>query len=250
MVTGSNHEFLGQTIDYNARRIDFQIEAVAEFLKGSSFRPIQRYGSGDDTENACLLNCCHAQKDQDFIQTDAPALLFLDLIRQQLLTRRERHDQRRKMVQLAADTALENWVNPFARILMTEIDLESDNWGKVQHGWNIDQSILLLHQDRQDLEFALAERLSRYCLEVLDPLFERGLSREISRQSVLDEEEYEKLIAWKPIDTPPSLIAELRPQRGFVARIGPRMWQYEAQHDQLLAVADQIFREIRVSQSC
>lgn len=52
-----------------------------------------------------LMLSGHAQNDQAFIQTDALVLGFLDLVYWQLLTGRERHDQRHKMVQLAASTS-------------------------------------------------------------------------------------------------------------------------------------------------
>ncbi|KAF7122850.1 hypothetical protein CNMCM5793_000960 [Aspergillus hiratsukae] len=105
-------------------------------------------------------------------------------------------------VDLADETSEEekNWTNPYTQILMTEIDLESENWGKTRRYLDIHGSVLLRRLDGEDLDLAMAKHMCSYCLEVLKPFFEKALSGKISRQEVLDEVTLEKATAWKPID--------------------------------------------------
>lgn len=132
----------------------------------------------------------------------------------------------------------ERWTNPYAQALMTDIDLESENWGKTRQHWDIDGSFLLIRADREDMDFALAKHMSCYCFDVLKPLFERTLSGEISRQDVLEEITFDKAMAWKLVDASTGVAAEPRPQRGFVRRIGSQSWEDARQHFHVLNVAD------------
>ncbi|KAK2734482.1 hypothetical protein FQN55_002652 [Onygenales sp. PD_40] len=137
-------------------------------------------------------------------------------------------------------------MNPYARVLMTDIDMESENWGKAPQFWDIDGTILLQREDREDLDLACARHLCRYCLDVLKPLFERAVSGEISRQNVLEQITPKKAIAWKPVDSSTGVvdIDKPRPRRGFVARMGSARWEYLKQGSRVLEVTDKIFREM------
>jgi hypothetical protein len=119
-----------------------------------------------------------------------------------------------------------SWTNPYTQILMTEIDLESDNWGKTRRHVDIHGSVLLRRLDGEDLDLAMAKHMCFYSLEVLKPLFEKALAGEVSRQDVLDEIKLEKATAWKPIDAYTGVTGEQpRPQRGFVRRLGGSGWE-------------------------
>lgn len=154
----------------------------------------------------------------------------------------EHHDLERATESVYGATE-KSWTNRFARVLMTDIDLESDNWGMTRQGLDLDGSVLLLREDREDLKLAWAKRLSCYCLEVLKPLFERAISGEISRQDVLDEITFQKYIAWKLVDASTGVTAEPRPARGFVRKIGSTMWEYEKQHSHVFDVVDNILKQ-------
>ena len=142
-------------------------------------------------------------------------------------------------------TEEKSWTNHFARALMTDIDLESDNWGMTRQGLDLDRSVLLLREDREDLQLAWAKSLSCYCLDVLNPLFERAISGEIPRQDVLDEITYQKYIAWELAEASTDVTAKPRPARGFVRKIGSPKWEYEKEHSQVLDVLDKILKQRR-----
>ena len=135
------------------------------------------------------------------------------------------------------------WTNRFARVLMTDIDLGSENWGKTRQGLDLDGSVLLLRENREDLNLAWTKRLSCYCLDVLKPLFERALSGEISRQDVLDEITPQNLIEWKPVDASTGVAAGPMSRRGFVGNIGSTRWKYEKQYSRELDIFDKILEE-------
>lgn len=50
--------------------------------------------------------------------------------------------------------------------------------------------------DRQNLDTELVEVMCWYCVEVLQPLFEKSRNGEVSRSEVLAEISKEKLTAW------------------------------------------------------
>jgi hypothetical protein len=135
------------------------------------------------------------------------------------------------------------WTNPYARVLMTEIDLESDAWGTTPHRWDLDNSILLLCESGEDMDLTVAKRICFYCLEVLEPLLRRVLAGEISRQSVLQEITVEKVRTWKPGEHLDEAGSETRPRSGFVSQIGSARWEYEKQNSRILAVTDTILRQ-------
>lgn len=112
------------------------------------------------------------------------------------------------------------WTNPYAQALMREIDLESDDWGKTPYMWDADNSILLLRENGEDMDLELAKAICGYCLEVLEPLFERALAREISRQDVLQEITPMKLRAWNPGHFSDKVATEPMPRRGYVVSLG------------------------------
>jgi hypothetical protein len=64
-------------------------------------------------------------------------------------------------VDLADETSEEetSWTNPYTQILMTEIDLESGNWGKTRRHVDIHGSVLLRRLDEQDLDLAIAKHV-------------------------------------------------------------------------------------------
>ncbi|KAJ5158523.1 uncharacterized protein N7500_008174 [Penicillium coprophilum] len=137
------------------------------------------------------------------------------------------YDDLERATNLVDGVIEKSWTNRFARVLMTDIDLESDNWGKTRRGLDLDGSVLLLREDQADLNLTLAKRLICYCLDVLKPLFERAILGEISRQDVLDEITSEKFSVWKPTDASTDVGVEPRPARGFVRRIGSIRREYE-----------------------
>jgi hypothetical protein len=88
-----------------------------------------------------------------------------------------------------------NWENPYAKALMLEIDPFAERWGKSDN-WNTRGSAILLRENRQDLDTKLVEVMCRYCVKVLQPLFERSRNGEVSRSEVLAEISKKKLTAW------------------------------------------------------
>lgn len=108
--------------------------------------------------------------------------------------------------------------NPYADILLTDMDPISENWGKCIERSQFDGNVILLSQDRADLTVELVQTMAGYCLEILKPLFEKSMRGEISRQEVLSEISPEKMM-WKSAEATQDN-EELTPRRGFVAQIG------------------------------
>ncbi|KID94863.1 hypothetical protein MAJ_09162, partial [Metarhizium majus ARSEF 297] len=96
-----------------------------------------------------------------------------------------------------SDVAAEgsNWDNPYTRVLMVDIHPSANSWGGVKN-WHTKGSAILLREDRHDLDTELMEMMCRYCVEVLQPLFERCLKGEVSRSIVQMEMSQEKMSAW------------------------------------------------------
>ena len=94
-----------------------------------------------------------------------------------------------------AETEGGNWENPYAKVLMLDIDPFAERWSKSDN-WNTRGSAILLREDHQDLDTELVEVMCGYCVEVLQPLFERSRNGEVSRSEVFAEISKEKLIAW------------------------------------------------------
>jgi len=88
-----------------------------------------------------------------------------------------------------------SWENAYAKALMLDIDPFAERWGK-SGNWDTRGSAILLREDRQDLDTELVEVMCRYCVEVLQPLFERSRNGEVSRSEVLAEISKGKLTAW------------------------------------------------------
>ncbi|KFH46078.1 hypothetical protein ACRE_030900 [Hapsidospora chrysogenum ATCC 11550] len=85
--------------------------------------------------------------------------------------------------------------NPYFAALMINIDASSDNWPRSTfRDW--DGSLLLLREDGADLEVESAQRICRYCVEVLEPLFARSVAGEIPFSTVLKEVAPDRLMAW------------------------------------------------------
>lgn len=99
------HSFLRETIAYNASRLDFWIESVAELLRGSLFRPLYPPSvAGQPTGWACLLGCCSEAQPSASNASQRLVLKFLnfDLWKSASSTPAEKEDQRRQIVELAA----------------------------------------------------------------------------------------------------------------------------------------------------
>lgn len=149
----------------------------------------------------------------------------------------ERDNLEREMKLL--DEPPENpWQNPYAEILVTDIDAESEDWGKARPTWCFDGSVVLWREYGIDLEVKLAQHMCDYCLEVLKPLLARSLAGEISRQHVLAEITFEKMMAWRPVESPREVMGPM-PQRGFVDQIGSRRWQEAKQQCRVLRVTEE-----------
>jgi hypothetical protein len=88
-----------------------------------------------------------------------------------------------------------NWENPYAKAIMLDIDPSGERWGQADE-WNTKGSTILLRCDHQDLDTELAEMMCRYCVEVLQPLFEKSLKGEVSRSEVLAEISQERMSVW------------------------------------------------------
>lgn len=67
----------------------------------------------------------------------------------------------------------------------------------------------------KDLDAEWVKHICAYYLEILQPLFARSLSGEVSRGDLLAKITSEKIMAWKSVVAPGEFI-DLRPQRGFV----------------------------------
>jgi hypothetical protein len=108
------------------------------------------------------------------------------------------------------------WRNLPAEILAIDINPESECWGTPSSSsWHVDGSVLVMREYGKDLEVEWVQHICAYYIEVLQPLFARSLSGEVSRRDVLAEVTSEKIMAWKSVVAPGEPI-DLRPQRGFV----------------------------------
>lgn len=180
--------------------------------------------------------------DRDFPSTSGISALSEALGDPLRICALERADLERDMDSL--DQVPENgWHNPYADILMTDIDPASKNWGKLGDFWHFDGSVILLRENRTDLDVEWARNMSGYCLEVLKPLLEKSVAGDVSPQDVLAEATLEKMMAWKPVETPRK-VAETRPRRGFVARMGSQRWHAAKQHSHVLNVTDKVLSSL------
>jgi hypothetical protein len=79
----------------------------------------------------------------------------------------------------------------------------------------MDGSVIVMRKYGKDLDVEWVQHICAYYLEILQPLFARSLSGEVSRGDVLAEVTREKIMAWRSVVVPEEFI-DLRPQRGFV----------------------------------
>jgi hypothetical protein len=242
----SDHEFVDMTLADFRHALDwfstYFDETIRETPSGGSVLavkvscPLEQTISGRELFSTVAV-------DRDFPSTSSVSSITRALGFPIRVCKLDQVDLERAIHSLDEESKKGGRTNPYARVLMTDIDVGSENWGKTQRHWDIDGSVLLQREDAEDLDIAWAKHISCYCLKVLRPLFERALSGEISRQEVMEETTPEKVIAWQPVDDSPGVAAEPRPQQGFVARIGSQRWESEKQHCPVLRAADEVLRK-------
>ena len=86
--------------------------------------------------------------------------------------------------------------NVYATVLDTSLDSSRESWGKSSKVF--EGEVIILGDNGEELSLDVVAHLCRYCVEVLQPLFRRAISGEISRDDVLKEISPQKLAAWSP----------------------------------------------------
>jgi hypothetical protein len=96
-----------------------------------------------------------------------------------------------------SDTETEgsDWDNPYAKVLMFNIDPSGEGWGKGEN-WTRKGGAILMREDGQGLDTELAEMMCRYCVDVLQPLFDKSLKGEASCSEVFSEISQERMNGW------------------------------------------------------
>ncbi|KAJ5704463.1 hypothetical protein N7536_000152 [Penicillium majusculum] len=108
------------------------------------------------------------------------------------------------------------WRNVHAEHLAIDMDAESDGWGMSSRSpWRLDGSIIVMRGYGKDLDVEWVQHICSYYLNVLEPLFVRALSGDISRENVLAEVTREKIMAWISVVAPGGSV-DLEPERGSV----------------------------------
>ncbi|GFF71894.1 hypothetical protein IFM47457_05397 [Aspergillus lentulus] len=97
-----SHTFLKTTITYSRTRVDAQGEAVAQLLRGTLFRPLQRSIAREYTVDTCLLGCCSAPLQPVFTHAESLVVQLLNF--DHWSSGQDPSEQRQKMVELAAAT--------------------------------------------------------------------------------------------------------------------------------------------------
>ena len=153
-------------------------------LKISS--PLERMLYGRETFTSVWV-------DRDFASTSNVSDLSVVLLGYEVRVCQVREAEMERQSDIEAEGS--DWDNPYAKVLMFNIDPSGEWWGKVGN-WKTKGSAILLRGDGQELDTELAEMMCRYCVDVLQPLFDKSLKREVSRSKVLSEISQERMSAW------------------------------------------------------
>lgn len=153
-------------------------------------------------------------------------------------------DELKREAELMDIPLKEDFRNPYADVLLTDMDPISENWGKCAESPPLSGNVILSSDNGADLSVELAQKMTDYCLVFLKPLFEKSLRGEISRQEVLAEIVPEKIIEWKPSEASQDT-EQFGPRRGFVARIGSSTWNLATRESRVLDITDKFLRDQR-----
>ena len=134
--------------------------------------------------------------DRDFVSTSTISALAKALLGYEIRVCQMRGTAD-EMERQSIDAEGCEWENPYAKVLMTDIDPSGERWGE-EDNWNTKVSAILLREDRQDLDTELAEMMCRYCVDVLKPLFAKSLrlKGEVPRSEVLLETSQDRMSLW------------------------------------------------------
>jgi hypothetical protein len=200
-------------LDYFSTRFD---ETIRDTLSGGSVRAVQINCPLEQK----LKSCEHFQSvavDRDFPRNRMISDLSKALGYPMWICDINNDELKVGITQL--DKIPENpWQNPHAEILSIEIDAKAEDWGMSSiPPWHSDGSIIVMRENGMDLDVERVQHICSYYLNVLQPLFAKALSGEISREYVLAEVTREKIMAWISVVMPGEIMS-LGPQRGFVER--------------------------------
>jgi len=84
--------------------------------------------------------------------------------------------------------------NTYAAALTTDMDRSSGGWGTPPKPW--EGGAIVARSDRADLDIHWAMRVCRYCVEVLQPTFQRARAGSMKRKAALREVTPQKLAAF------------------------------------------------------
>jgi hypothetical protein len=176
------------TIDYFSTYFDDTIHEMpsagsATALKISS--PLERLLYGRETFSSVWV-------DKEFVSTSFVSELSLALLGYNVRVCQVNETEMERQSGVEAEGS--GWDNPYAKVLTVDVDPSGESWGKVRN-WT-KGSTILLRQDGQDLDTGLAEKMCRYCVDVLRPLFDKLLKGEVSRSTVLSEISQERMGTW------------------------------------------------------
>ncbi|CAI7639200.1 unnamed protein product [Penicillium pancosmium] len=202
-------------LDYFSTCFD---ETICETLSGGSVRAVK---ISCPLEQKLKLNCCEQFQsvavDRDFSSTRMISGLSMALGDPIWICEINNDELKDGITQL--DELPENpWQNTHAQILSIDIDAKSDSWGMSSSPpWHFDGSIIVMRGNGMDLDVEWVQHICAYYLKVLQPLFARSLSGELSREDVLAEVTREKIMTWISVVMLGELMS-LGPQRGVVER--------------------------------
>jgi hypothetical protein len=153
-------------------------------LKISS--PLERILYGRETFTSVWV-------DRDFPSTSKVSDLSVVLLGYEIRVCQVRETETERQSDVEAEGS--DWDNPYAKVLMFNIDPSGELWGKVEN-WNTKGSTILLREDCRNLDTELVEMMCRYCVDVLQPLFDKSLKTEVPRSKVLSEISQGRMSAW------------------------------------------------------
>lgn len=176
-------------------------ETIRETPSGGSVRAVQISCFLEQTLKSCE-NFQSVVVDRDFPSTKMASGLSMALEDPMWVCEIDR-DELKDGIALLDELPKDSWRNLHAEILATNIDAASDSWGMPSSShWRFDGSIIVMRTDGKDLDVERVQHICAYYLKVLQPLFARALSGEISREDVLAEITREKIMAWISVLTP------------------------------------------------
>jgi hypothetical protein len=163
-----------------------EIPSARSVLALKISNPLERMLYGRETFTSVWV-------ERDFVSTSSVSNLSVLLLGYEIRVCQVREADMERQSDIEAEGS--DWDNPYANVLMLEIDPLGEYWGKVKN-WKTKGSAILLREDGQDLDTELAEMMCRYCVDVLQPLFDKSLKREVLCSQVLSEITQERMSAW------------------------------------------------------